>query len=79
MHVLLETLWLQRGFTTLLITHDVAEAVALADRVVVIKDGRIAFSVDVEISRPRRRADRCLRHCKQKYSTKYNALPGLIE
>jgi sulfonate transport system ATP-binding protein len=57
MHVLLEALWLQHGFTTLLITHDVAEAVALADRVVVIKNGRVGFSVDVTASRPRRRAD----------------------
>jgi sulfonate transport system ATP-binding protein len=57
MHVLLEALWLRHGFTTLLITHDVAEAVALADRVVVIKNGRVGFSVDVTASRPRRRAD----------------------
>jgi sulfonate transport system ATP-binding protein len=36
------------GFTAILVTHDVAEAVALADRVLVIEDGRIAedFSVD---------------------------------
>ncbi len=57
MHELLEKLWLERRFTTLLITHDVAEAVALADRVVVIKNGRLAFDVDVNAERPRDRTD----------------------
>lgn len=57
MHGLLERLWLERKFTTLLITHDVAEAVALADRVVVIKNGRLTFDVDVTAERPRERTD----------------------
>ncbi len=57
MHALLERLWLRHRFTTLLITHDVAEAVALADRVVVIRDGRITYDVTVDIARPRRRVD----------------------
>ena len=57
MHALLERLWLQHRFTTLLITHDVAEAVALADRVVVIREGRLAYDVDVDLPRPRRRID----------------------
>jgi sulfonate transport system permease protein len=42
MHSLIETLWREQGFTALLVTHDVTEAVALADRVVLIEDGRIA-------------------------------------
>jgi sulfonate transport system ATP-binding protein len=37
------------------VTHDVSEAVALADRVLVIEDGRIASDVHVAIPRPRRR------------------------
>lgn len=57
MHALLERLWLRHRFTTLLITHDVAEAVALADRVVVIRDGRITYDVAVDLPRPRRRVD----------------------
>ena len=43
MHRLLERIWRAHGFTTVLITHDVAEAVALADRVLVLRDGRIAL------------------------------------
>jgi len=55
MHQLIETLWLQRGFTALLVTHDVSEAIALADRVVLIEDGRIALDLRVDLPRPRER------------------------
>lgn len=57
MHGLLEKLWFRDGFTTVLITHDVAEAVALADRVVVMNEGRVTFDVDITVERPRRRSD----------------------
>ena len=43
MHRLLADLWRDRGFTAVLVTHDVAEAVALADRVLVLRDGAIAL------------------------------------
>jgi sulfonate transport system ATP-binding protein len=39
----------------ILVTHDVAEAVALADRVLVLDEGRIAHDIDVDITRPRQR------------------------
>ena len=55
MQRLLERVWRDQGFTAILVTHDVAEAVALADRVLVIEDGRIAHDVKVDIPRPRRR------------------------
>ena len=38
----------------LLVTHDVEEAVLLADRVVVLKDGRISLDVRISLPRPRR-------------------------
>jgi sulfonate transport system ATP-binding protein len=60
MHRLLEKLWLRDRFTTVLITHDVAEAVALADRVVVMREGRVAFDIDVVSDRPRQRTDAAL-------------------
>lgn len=56
MHRLLERIWRDHGFTTVLITHDVAEAVALADRVIVIRDGAIALDIPVDLPRPRREA-----------------------
>jgi sulfonate transport system ATP-binding protein len=55
MQRLLERVWHDQAFTAILVTHDVSEAVALADRVLVIEDGRIAHDVNVDIPRPRRR------------------------
>lgn len=55
MQQLLERVWRDQGFTAILVTHDVAEAVALADRVLVIEDGRIAQDVTIDLPRPRRR------------------------
>lgn len=54
MQALIESLWLEHGFTVLLVTHDVSEAVALADRVLLIEDGRIGLDLTVDIARPRR-------------------------
>lgn len=53
MQRLIERLWQQHGFTVLLVTHDVAEAVAMADRVILIEDGRIGLDLDVQLARPR--------------------------
>ena len=55
MQRLLERVWRDQGFTAMLVTHDVAEAVALADRVVVIEDGEIALDLRVDLPRPRER------------------------
>jgi len=55
MQRLLERVWRDQSFTAILVTHDVSEAVALADRVLVIEDGCIAHDIDVEIARPRQR------------------------
>lgn len=53
MQRLLEHLWTQRGFTAVLVTHDVSEAVALADRVILIEEGRVALDVAITLARPR--------------------------
>jgi sulfonate transport system ATP-binding protein len=52
---LVETLWQQRGFTAVLVTHDVEEAVSLADRVLVFEEGRIVASETIDWPRPRAR------------------------
>jgi sulfonate transport system ATP-binding protein len=55
MQQLIEDLWRSRGFTAMLVTHDVAEAISLADRVILIEGGRVALDEVVNIPRPRTR------------------------
>ena len=55
MQRLLEQVWLSNGFTAILVTHDVTEAVALADRIVLIDHGAIAADIPVPLTRPRQR------------------------
>ncbi|WP_316182361.1 ATP-binding cassette domain-containing protein [Bradyrhizobium sp. SZCCHNRI1009] len=55
MQRLLERVWADQTFTAILVTHDVAEAVALADRVLVIESGRIAEDISVDLPRSRQR------------------------
>lgn len=57
MHRLIESLWQRHRFTALLVTHDVQEAVALADRVILIEDGRIALDETITLARPRSQGD----------------------
>jgi sulfonate transport system ATP-binding protein len=55
MQRLIEGVWRSRGFTAMLVTHDVAEAVSLADRVILIEGGRVALDEVVHLPRPRAR------------------------
>ena len=54
MQDLIVSLWQKHGFTVLLVTHDVSEAVAMADRVLLIEEGKIGLDLTVDIPRPRR-------------------------
>ncbi|MGW4849566.1 ABC transporter ATP-binding protein [Nocardia brasiliensis] len=53
-HRLVIELWQRRKPGVLLVTHDVEEALRLADRVLVLGDGRIAHESRIELPRPRR-------------------------
>jgi sulfonate transport system ATP-binding protein len=55
MHQLVLSLWERHQPAVLLVTHDVDEALALADRVLVLSDGKIAHSARIELERPRDR------------------------
>jgi sulfonate transport system ATP-binding protein len=57
MQQLLEELWQREKRTVLLITHDVEEALLLADRVIVLQDGRLVNDLRVPLPRPRHRGD----------------------
>ena len=54
MQRLLETVWLRERFTAILVTHDVGEAVALADRILLVENGQVSLDVVVDQPRPRR-------------------------
>ncbi|WP_396921359.1 ABC transporter ATP-binding protein [Mycolicibacterium sp.] len=51
MRTLLLDLWREHGFGVLLVTHDVDEAVALADRVLVLEDGRVVHTLEIDDTR----------------------------
>jgi sulfonate transport system ATP-binding protein len=57
MRDLITSVWRDKGFTAIVVTHDVTEAVALADRILLMEQGRIGLDVTVDLPRPRRRAD----------------------
>ena len=54
---LVAELWQRRGCAVLLVTHDVEEALLLADRVLVMDGGAIAHETRVDLDRPRERSD----------------------
>lgn len=56
MQSLIEKLWLEQGFTTILVTHDVSEAVQLADRIILLDKGHIAHQFKVDLPRPRQKS-----------------------
>lgn len=57
MHALVQELHRRHHPAVLLVTHDVDEAVALADRVLVLTDGELSLDLPVDVARPRLRSD----------------------
>lgn len=55
MQALIERLWQEQGFTAILVTHDVSEAVQLADRIILLDKGHIAETFKVNLPRPRQK------------------------
>lgn len=53
MQELIERLWTEQGFTGILVTHDVGEAVRLADRVILMDDKKITLDIKITLPRPR--------------------------
>ena len=55
MHALVQELCRRHRPAVLLVTHDVDEAILLADRVLVLTDGRLSLVVEPPVAQPRRR------------------------
>ncbi|TPW78274.1 ABC transporter ATP-binding protein [Schumannella sp. 10F1B-5-1] len=53
LHETLLKLWAETAKTTVFVTHDVDEAIKLADRIIVVTDGRVGLDVSVDFDRPR--------------------------
>jgi len=58
MHALLQQLCARHRPAVVLVTHDVDEAILLADRVLVLSDGRLTLDVPIEVPSPRLRTER---------------------
>lgn len=63
----LARIWSERPMTVLFITHDIAEALTLADRILIMAQGRIVKDREVSLSRPRRSGSPELEHLKQEF------------
>lgn len=70
MQSLIERLWKEQGFTAILVTHDVSEAVQLADRIILLDKGQIAQSFQVNLPRPRKKV-LLLLSLNNKYSMRF--------
>ena len=57
MQAMVGALWERHRCAVLLVTHDVDEALLLADRALVLDRGRLAVEVAIDVPRPRRASD----------------------
>jgi NitT/TauT family transport system ATP-binding protein len=53
LHDLLLELWTETNKTVFFVTHDIEEALILADRVLLIRDGKIVQDLEITLPRPR--------------------------
>lgn len=75
----LQRLWQEAGVTMIMVTHDIEEAVFLADRVVVLdsRPGRIKRIVNVPLAHPRDRTSQRFNQIKQDLMADFSELPEL--
>jgi sulfonate transport system ATP-binding protein len=79
MQALIERLQAEHGFTALLVTHDIEEAISLCDRVILLEAGRIAIQVPVPLPRPRVRSTTAFVTMKEELLSRLLAHPPSFE
>lgn len=62
MQDLIEKVWKKQGLTCILVTHDVEEAVRLADRVILLEQGVVSEDLAIPLERPRTRTSASFNH-----------------
>ncbi len=76
MQQLIATLWQERGFTAVLVTHDVQEALVLADRVLLIEAGKLRLDLRVGLPRHGRRGTAAFAALEHQLLQEVLGLPG---
>lgn len=81
MQEVLVAIWEKRDTTTVFVTHDVDEAVILANRVVILdpRPGRVRSIVPVELPYPRVKSSRDLQEYRYHVLTEFESAPSGIE
>jgi sulfonate transport system ATP-binding protein len=76
---LVERLWVRHRPAVLLVTHDVDEALLLADRVLVLDDGRISVDLTVDLPRPRAHSRQQLDPLRDRLLASLGVRPAAVE
>jgi sulfonate transport system ATP-binding protein len=76
MHALVADLWRVHAPTTLIVTHDVDEAILLADRAVVLEGGRIVADIVIDLDHPRRHGDPGFAALRQRLLARLGVVEG---
>jgi NitT/TauT family transport system ATP-binding protein len=77
---LLYSLWLQRPHTVLFVTHDLREAIAMADRLIFLSPApmRILGDIEVNIARDQRHNDNQIEAFRSQLLQNYPEISGLL-
>ncbi len=77
---LLLLLWKKRPHTVLFVTHDLREAIALADRLVFLSAAPMGFVADIKVSIPgaERNNEQAIEEFRQQLMNEYSAIKQLI-
>ena len=75
----LQRIWLQTRKTALFVTHDVTEAVELADRIIMLRPGGVAYDdIPIDLPRPRRSGDPAVRDAQDEVLRRFDAMGAAV-